>query len=430
MTVARWDPPVGPLAATIPVPGSKSVANRALVCAMLADGVSRISGLPDGDDTQVVLRILEQMGATRVDGGLVSVTGSTSPRLPGIVDCALAGTSSRFLTAVAALGSGVTLIDGGTPLRSRPMADLHDALVALGAVVEPLGASGRLPVSVSRGAMTGGRLSMRADVSSQFVSALMLIAPLLPGGLVLELDGHVVSGSYIAMTARVMAAFGVHVELSGHSIVVPESAYVPTDYQVEPDFSSAAFPIAAVLIRGGRVRIEGLASSMEQGDSEILSIAEACGATWRTEDGAVTVEHPGSQAASPAGGLTFSMEDCSDLVPAVAVAMAVRSGRASIRGVGFIRMKESDRLGDLASEMAGVGLMVRDTVDGLDIVGGAEMIDGVMSTHHDHRLAMAFSLLALVHPGVAVADPAVVSKSWPGYLDDMVDILGPPRLEN
>lgn len=430
MTIARWDPPAGPLAATITVPGSKSVANRALVCAMLANGVSRISGLPDGDDTQVVRHVLDQMGAISADGGVVSVTGSSSPRLPGIVDCALAGTSSRFLTAVAAIAAGVTLLDGGAPLRARPMADLHAALTELGALLEPLGAHGHLPVSVSRGAISGGRLSMRADVSSQFVSALMLVAPLLPGGLVLDLDGAVVSGSYIEMTARVMAAFGVSVEMSQRSIRVPESRYVATDYAVEPDFSSAAFPIAAVLIRGGRVRIEGLAASMQQGDSAILSIAEQCGATWRIEHGDIVVEHGGSQAASGGGDITLSMEDCSDLVPAVAVALAVRAGRATIHGVGFIRAKESDRLGDLAHELASVGLGVRDTPDGLGIVGGATLSDGVLSTHHDHRLAMAFSLLSLVRPGVAVADPAVVTKSWPGYLDDMVDILGPSRLEN
>lgn len=429
MTTMRCAPPAGPVSATVRVPGSKSVANRALVCAMLADGTSRIDGLPDGDDTTVLVRVLEQASMASWDDGVLVIEGSPTVRLPGIVDCALAGTSSRFLTAVAALGAGTTLIDGEAPLRSRPMADLHDALGRLGAMVEPLGEGGHLPVSVHRGAISGGRLSIRSDVSSQFLSALMLIAPLLPGGLVLDLEGATVSRSYIEMTARVMSLFGVMPEVSESRIVVPQSVYVATDCTVEPDFSSAAFPIAAVLMRGGRVRIPGLAASREQGDAAILDIAEKLGAHWRVENLDLLVECP-VDASMAAQDAEFSMSDCSDLVPAVAVALSVRPGRWAIGDVGFIRHKESDRLGDVARELRSVGLSVTDTADGLRIDGNETVAAGVMGTHHDHRLAMAFALLSLNQPGIAVADPDVVTKSWPSYFADMVDILGDSRRDN
>ena len=429
MTTMRFAPPPGPIEATIRVPGSKSVANRALVCAMLAQGRSSIQGLPDGDDTAVMLRALEQSGMAFPQERTVAVDGSNVVRLPGIVDCALAGTSSRFLTAVAALGAGVTLIDGEGPLRSRPMGDLHDALVQLGAVIEPLGETGHLPVSVSRGRIEGGRLGIRADVSSQFLSALMLIAPMLPGGLVLDMEGTIVSRSYIDMTARVMSAFGVTVETTERSIVVPEAPYIATDYTVEPDFSSAAFPIAAVTMRGGSVRIPGLASSRQQGDAAMLTIVAQLGGEWRIEGDDVVVSCPAPRGA-PGPTVELSMSDCSDLVPVVAVALSVRAGTSRIRDVGFIRHKESDRLGDVAKELTSVGLNVRETSDGLEIDGSSSVEPGVLGTHHDHRLAMSFALLSLLQSGVAVSEPDVVTKSWPGYFTDMADILGQPRGEN
>lgn len=427
MSVARLSPPKGPLDVVMSVPGSKSIANRVLVCAMLADGVSTVHGLPDGDDTEVVLKVLREMSVLRTSDIGCEIQGNPRVVLPGIVDAQLAGTSSRFLTAVAALSQGFTVIDGAAPLRSRPMGDLHEALVRLGATVDSLGEPGHLPVSVSGERITGGHITMKADVSSQFVSALMLIAPYLPGGLVIDVEGPQVSGSYIAMTARVMAAFGVPVVMSDHRIEVPHKTYQPCDYVVEPDFSSAAFPICALLLRGGRLQIRDLALAMHQGDSAILDIARKLGATWTQVHNDIVISCPSGTHVS---SLSLDMADCSDLVPVVAVVMTHCVGEASINEVGFIRNKESDRLGDVAAELVKTGAVVDVTDDGLTLRGRPQLASAVLGTHHDHRLAMSFALLSLLDASILVESPEVVSKSWPQYFVDMADILGPVAIEN
>jgi 3-phosphoshikimate 1-carboxyvinyltransferase len=427
MSRAHFSPPSGLINAQMVVPGSKSVANRALVCAMLAVGTSHVRGLPDGDDTEVVLKVLREMSVLTATKDGHHIVGHPQPVLPGIVDAQLAGTSSRFLTAVAALSQTFTVIDGADPLRGRPMKDLHDALEQLGASVDPLGEPGHLPVSISGGDITGGTLSMRADVSSQFISALMLIAPYLSGGLVIELDGPQVSGSYISMTARVMDSFGVPVVISGRTIEVPEKLYQACDYVVEPDFSSAAFPICALLLRGGQLQIRDLALAMHQGDSAILEIAKEMGATWRQVDNDIVVSCP---AGTHVASLSLDMADCSDLVPVVAVAMTHCVGEGSINDVGFIRNKESDRLGDVAAELVKTGAIVDVKDDGLLLRGRPHMTSAVLGTHHDHRLAMSFALLALLDSSIQIDATEVVSKSWPQYFVDMADILGPIKFEN
>ena len=411
----------GPLNGTVRVPGSKSVANRALVCAFLAEGASTVTGVPDGDDTAVIIDALSKVGRIAGAGDTWVVNGSRTVVLPGIVDAQLAGTSSRFLTAVAALTNSTTVVDGGEPLRSRPMSDLHVALSSLGADVEPLGELGHLPVSVSRGTLHGGDLAIRGDVSSQFISAVMLIAPLVAGGLTITIEGELVSRSYVEMTASVMRAFGAEVTIESHTIRIPEGAYAPTDYFVEPDFSSAAFVLVAPVLRAGGVTVPGLARSVMQGDAAVLDILRRVGCRVDVRGDDVRVTREVTDLLAPA---SLHMSDCSDLVPAVAVALSAISGESHIDGVGFIRNKESDRLGDLAHEMRQCGANVEVTDDGLVIRGHSHIVTSTVDTHHDHRLAMALSLYSLVNNEVIVKDPDVVSKSWPSYFADMSAILG------
>lgn len=428
MTSLHLDPPLGQLSAVVTVPGSKSVANRALICAMLADGDSRLIGLPVGDDTNVIVSVLKELGMiTTIDDGQVLVSGSRRVRLPGIIDASLAGTSSRFLTAVAGLCESTTIIDGGDALRVRPMNDLHGALESLGAEVAPLGEFGHLPVSVSAGKMVGGEISIKGDVSSQFISALMLIAPVLPRGLTITIDGPLVSRSYVEMTARVMAAFGVSVALSVDRIEIPQSLYRACEYTIEPDYSSAAFPLASIVLRAGEVRIPHLASAHMQGDSAIIKILEAMGVSCSVEGADVVVRRDASQVMLP---INMDMSDCSDLVPVVAAVCAAIDGDSSITGVGFIRHKESDRLSDLAAEISKAGGDCEVMADGLIIHGGKSLHSAAFSTHHDHRLAMALSLLSLSSGNAVVNDYEVVSKSWPTYFTDMTPILGDSRREN
>lgn len=427
MTSLRFSPPAGPIHAELSVPGSKSVANRALICALLANGESIVRGLPDGDDTQVIIEVLRSMSVLDETSNGVVIRGNPRPQLPGIIDAALAGTSSRFLTAVAAIAESVCIIDGEAPLRARPMGDLHDALTNLGVALEPLGVVGHLPVSVTGGVLDGGEITISADVSSQFISALMLIGPLMRRGLTIRLVGDKVSESYIHMTARVMSSFGVVVHMEDNTITVPAGAYKGCEYVVEPDFSSAAFPIVAVLLRGGRLRLSNLARAMSQGDSAILEIVSKLGATVTVVDNDVEVIAPSGVFVDE---ISLSMADCSDLVPVVAVLLSQCVGLGRISDVGFIRHKESDRLGDVATELTKVGVNIVVTDDGLSIVGGGERVPAVLETHHDHRLAMSFALLALCIDGIEVRDSEVVSKSWPNYFSDMADILGPNPIEN
>lgn len=428
MTSLELHPPAGPLDAVVFVPGSKSVANRSLVCAMLSKDSSRISGIPSGDDSQVVLNVIRDSGRSIEILNNEVVIGETSVlTFPGIVDAVLAGTSSRFLTAVASLFETTSIIDGEDALRGRPMADLHDALNALGADVTPLGDVGHLPVSVSRGSLSGGEIHIAGNVSSQFVSALMLIGPMLEDGLVVHIDGPLVSRSYVEMTADVMRSFGVTVNVEDSKISIIHGPYSGREYLIEPDYSSAAFPLVAVAVREGRVVIPGLATSSLQGDAQIVPILQKMGLSCVVDGVDVKVAR---DVATPVQPLVMDMSDCSDLVPAVAVACCMAEGESVLSGIGFIRNKESDRLGDLANELNRAGGTVTVEEDGLRIVGPCAWIPVTFNSHHDHRMAMALSLLALCAAGTKVENPEVVTKSWPDYFHDMAPILGDNDTDN
>ena len=428
MTTISLRPPVGPIDAVISVPGSKSVANRALVCAMLSKEASRITGIPSGDDAQVVLNVIRDSGRSiSVSENEVLIGEASTLKFPGIVDAVLAGTSSRFLTAVAALFDSTTIIDGEDALRARPMSDLHEALEALGAEVLHLGEEGHLPVSISRGSLSGGDVHIAGNVSSQFISALMLIGPMMNEGLIVHVTGPLISRSYVEMTADVMRSFGASVQLDESTISVNSGSYQGRNYSIEPDYSSAAFPLVAVAVREGRVVIPGLAAASLQGDAEILPILRLMGMTCDVSGEDVSISRQADQQVLP---LIMDMSDCSDLVPAVAVACCMAAGESVLSGIGFIRNKESDRLGDLANELNRAGAKVTVEADGLRILGPCAWAPVVFDSHHDHRMAMALSLLALRTAGVQVADPEVVTKSWPSYFADMASILGDKEIGN
>ena len=428
MTTVHLRPPDGPIDAVVSVPGSKSVANRALVCAMLSKEASRISGIPTGDDARVVLDVIRDSGRSITNLGNEVIIGETSTlKFPGIVDAVLAGTSSRFLTAVAALFESTAIIDGEAALRGRPMSDLHDALTSLGAEVLHLGEVGHLPVSVSRGSLAGGDIRIAGNVSSQFISALMLIGPMLSEGLNIHVDGPLISRSYVEMTADVMRSFGTSVRIDESTILVSAGAYKGREYLIEPDYSSAAFPLVSISVREGRVVIPGLATASLQGDSEIVPILRMMGMTCDVNGSDVSVMRHSDQQVLP---LIMDMSNCSDLVPAVAVACCMASGESVLSGIGFIRNKESDRLGDLAKELNRAGAKVIVEEDGLRIVGPCTWTSVVFDSHHDHRMAMALSLLSLCTSGVQIADPEVVTKSWPTFFADMSPILGATEMGN
>lgn len=400
--------------ATVRVPGSKSIANRALTAAALATGRSELTGVPDGDDTVAMSSCLRGLGLdVHQVGSTVTIDADGGRFASGArrLHAGLAGTTSRFVTALAALGSDPVTIDGHEPLRRRPFGPLHEALGQLGVSVSPGGAVGHLPVTV-QGPPTRSEARIRGDMSSQFVSALMLIGPYLPDGLVLELTSPLVSRPYVELTASVMARFGFDdVTISAERVVVGAGRYLGGPVDVEADASSASYPLAIAAVTGGTVTVDGLGAGSSQGDAVFGRILADMGCALTTTDQSTTVV-----GVERLLGVDVDMADISDLVPSLAVVAAVAATPTRIRGVGFIRAKESDRLGDLARELRAAGVRITETDDGLDIEPSRHLLGPArLATHHDHRLAMAFAVLGTVTPGLQIVDPGVVSKSWPGF---------------
>ena len=403
------------LNAVVHVPGSKSVAARALVCAAMATGESTVSNLPSGDDTKSMLSGLSLLGV-QVDqvGDTAHFSSSldVEQKDPIVLDARLAGTTARFLTALAALRSGEVVITGEEALRRRPMHDLHQALLDIGFHVSPLNGPGMLPVAVKRGEQKSSRVNIAASTSSQFTTALMLIAPKLPLGLSIISEGDVVSQSYLDMTVGVQQSFGVTPAENNKQVFrYAPGEYVGANYTVEPDASSASYPLAAAAIVGGRVVVSGLGRSSLQGDSHFVEVLAQMGCVVERNADDVVLSRTRE---NPLKGVIVDMRDMSDLVPTLAVVAAFAQSATTITGVGFIRKKESDRIGDLAHELRTLGVLVDELPDGLTIHPSVPHA-GNVNTHHDHRLAMSIALIGLVTPGVVINDPMVVTKSWPEY---------------
>ena len=412
----------GPVIADVVVPPSKSIANRALICAALADGESEITGVAPGDDTSAMLDCLDRLGipvaVSKRDGNLVGAVMGSAGNLPAgpiTLPTRLAGTTSRFITALAAIGPGPYLVDGDPPLRSRPMGPLHNSLIALGATLEPGEQPGHLPVTVSGPLRGADAVVMPGNVSSQYVSALMLVAPYIRRGLRLGLSTSLVSRPYVEITRAVMTAFGADdIELSDRRVHVGEGGYFGAAYRVEPDASSASYPLAAAAMAGGAVCVRGLGANALQGDARFVDVLVemGCTATVSADDTVIMRRRD-----TPLRGIEIDMSDISDLVPTMAVIATQAVTPTRITGVGFIRKKESDRLGDLADELAKTGADITVEADGLLITPTDLLHAATLDTHHDHRLGMAFGILGLVVDGIEVNDPGVVSKSWPAFWD-------------
>ncbi len=414
--VLRVETITSPVDATVHIAGSKSIANRALVCAALADGRSTVTNVPTGDDTAAMLACLAALGVPHSErDGTVTLDGRArlSPEPGTVLFAALAGTTSRFIAALAATAEVPLVVDGLPPLQARPFGPLFEALRQLGvdvsAAIRPTG----LPVTIT-GPPTTGSVRMPGDVSSQFISALMLIAPTLPDGLRIELTTPLVSRPYVDLTVATMAAFGVtRVEVGDRSITVTAGRYEPTRLAIEPDASSASYPLAVAALVGGTVTVPGLGEGALHGDARFADVLSDMGCSvHRTGDAVSVSRDPQARLA----GVDIDMADISDLVPTLAVVAACASTPTRITGVGFIRGKESDRLGDLAAELRKLGVDIDVLADGLSIRPSlATLRGGRVGTHHDHRLAMAFGVLGCVVDGIDVEAPDVVSKSWPEF---------------
>jgi len=418
--VRAVEPIEGPLDATVTVPGSKSLTNRALVCAALADGTSVIEGALVADDTEAMAQALRRVGAgitTGVAAGLeadrITVTGTGGSLTPGPVelDLRLSGTTSRFLLSVVALGRGRYRLDGRTPLRARPMAPVLAGIEALGARVESHGQPGHLPVTVvAPGGLSGGALDVPGDTSSQYLSGLLLAAPYTRGGLRLRVTTPLVGRPFVDMTVDVMAAFGVDINVQDAAFAVPAGRYRATDYRVEPDASAASYFLAAAAICGGRVTVEGLGGDSRQGDARFAELLGAMGADVSRSAAGTTVVGGGPLHAL--GDVDLSAMP--DMAQTLAVVATVADGPTRVRGVGFIRGHETDRIAAVVRELRRCGIDARGEPDGFVVHPGAPHPARV-ATYDDHRMAMSFALLGLRAPGIEIEDPDCVAKTFPGY---------------
>ncbi len=400
---------------TVPIPGSKSHTNRALICAALADGRSGLEGALFADDTQALLSALLTLGM-RVyadpEGSTITVfgCGGEIPEGPADVDVRMSGTASRFIMPMLALGVGPYRVDGHPTLRDRPFEDLTAALRSLGATVE----GDSLPLEISGRGLKGGQVSVPGNVSSQFLSGLLLSAPYTRMGLVIEVTGNLVSKPYIDLTIATMAQFGVSVR--NHEYVrfeVAPGGYKAGRIDIEPDASAASYFFAAAAITGGRVRVNGLGTNTVQGDLAFVDILEEMGA--EVVRGADFTEVAGT---GTLRGVKVDMANVSDTAQTLAMVATFADSPTVIDGIGFIRRKETDRIGAVVTELTLLGVSATENEDGLTVYPG-EPQPGTVRTYDDHRMAMSFALLGLKHPGIVIEDPGCVAKTFPSFFETL-----------
>lgn len=403
-----------PLKATVRPPGSKSQTIRALVCAALASGTSRLRYPLGSDDTRFAIQALRQLGVEIDDSTDPWVVfGSHGQLHPSQrpIDAGASGLTARAIIAVASIVDGPTTVTGRDRLPERPMRGLTDALEDLGVEIRATG--DRLPVTViGKGVLPGGSVEVDSRETTQFLTALLMVAPLASAPLTITPIGLEGSQGYIEVTLQVMKDLGAGVAAAGEGYRVDTSGYFGADIDIEPDASAAVYPMVAAAITGGSVTIEGLGSRSLQPDLAIARVLERMGCVVaQTEDTTTVTGRDGSLrpidvdlSGSPDGSL------------AVAVACLFADGRSTLRGLGSLRFKESDRLAALAMEIERLGAGAEVGDDRLTITP-APLRAARVETYEDHRLAMSFGLVGLVKEGIEIANPGVVGKTWPQFWD-------------
>ena len=398
--------------ATLTLPGSKSYTHRALMAAALAAGESVLTNALAAEDTELTAQALAQLGAG-IDwqGTTIRVTGRNGRWLPAALPIYLgnSGTSMRFLTALAALGEGQYLLTGTERLCQRPLGELLEALAQAGVRAVSDRGDGCPPVRVT-GGLTGGRTQLSGGTSSQYLSALLFIGPLAPAGLAIDITGELVSRPYVDLTLEVLGNFGISYYREGYRYfeLPGGQSYLPREYEIEADASSASYFWAAAALTGGRVTITNLSLESSQGDAAFPEVLGRMGCAVESTPAGLTVR------GGPLQGVTVDMATMPDLVPTLAVLAAFAAGDTVITGVAHLRHKESDRLAAVATELAKMGIAVRETADGLIIRGGTPR-GALIHTYNDHRIAMSFAVAGLKTPGVTIEDPECVAKSFPEF---------------
>jgi 3-phosphoshikimate 1-carboxyvinyltransferase len=404
-----------PIDVAVSVPGSKSLSNRALVVSSLAQGKSRLRNVLHSDDTRYMMAHLRTLGVMlQAFEDQVEVEGRGGEFAPVQTPlfCGNAGTTVRFLTALCALVPGAQIVSGDERMQARPIGDLVEALSALGVDIEA--AKGCPPVTVRSGMLRGGDVRVRANLSSQYLSALLMVAPYAQQPVSLEVAGDLVSETYVDLTLDVMGAFGVVVDRPHpQRFQIPQRCYQGRDFAVEGDATSAGYWWALAALTTSRVTVNNVQLSSHQGDIEFLHVLERMGCTIIRQQG-VTVQGP-DRLTSPG---VVDMNRLPDGVMTLAVLAALARGETRIVNVANLRIKESNRLAALVTELRRIGIAAAELPDGICIQGGVPH-GADIETYADHRMAMAFAILGARVPGIRIGTPECVSKSYPTFFEQL-----------
>jgi 3-phosphoshikimate 1-carboxyvinyltransferase len=419
--------PCQALAGDITLPGSKSISNRALLLSALAGGSTRLHNLLDSDDTRLMRRALAQLEVDIAEAdGVCTVSGSNGPLYQGNgrfnLDLGLAGTAIRPLAAALTLGQGEFVLDGVERMRERPIAPLIDGLRQLGARIRYLETEGFPPVEIRGTGLRGGTARIPGDLSSQFLTSLLMAAPLAEAGVTIEIIGEQISKPYLAITVHMMEQFGVTVEHEDFQRfeVSPARYQTPGDFLIEGDASSASYFLAAGAIRGDGIRVHGLGADSVQGDLAFLDVLEAMGARVTRDASSIFVQ-PG-----PLRGVDLDLNHIPDAAMTAAILALFASGKTTLRNIYSWRVKETDRLAAMSTELRKLGATVIEGRDFLEIDPPETLTPATIDTYGDHRMAMCFSLACLGDVAVVINDPDCVDKTFPDYFKRFAELRCEP----
>ncbi len=413
--------------ASIRPPGSKSITNRAIICAALAAGRSELSGVLDSEDTSVMIAAWQQLGlqlvhdktkqTLTVEGG-----GGRTPVQEADLFVANSGTTIRFLTAALAACEGKFRLDGVARMRERPIHDLLLGLRQLGAKVASDNSEhpNCPPVTIEACGLEGGTATVAGNISSQFLSGLMMAAPMAKSDVVLQVMGELVSVPYVNMTAEVMRAFGAVVrgDEQGPFTISAAHRYRAADYAIEPDASAASYFWAVGGILGGEATVQGLSRNSLQGDVRFCECLQQMGCRVEYGEDSITVR------GGKLHGIDVDMADISDTVQTLAAVALFATGPTTVRGVAHNRVKETDRISDLARELRKLGASVDEFHDGMTIHPPQVIHPAEIETYGDHRMAMSLALVGLRTKGITILDPHCTAKTYPNYWEDLASFTG------
>lgn len=406
------------------VPGSKSMTNRALLMAALADGKTCLKGVLFSDDSRNFLGSLKSLGfavESNEQTKEVVVTGLNG-RLPvtsGEIYVGSAGTAARFLTAMLALAEGTFTINASEQMKKRPMKPLFDVLSEIGAKITYLEQEGFLPIKIqgigkARSANDMLHVTLDISKSTQFLSALMLVSPMLKQGLSIKITSERKDGSYIRITQKMMEQFGAATQFDGTSYKMPpDISYKAGTYQIEPDVSAACYFYAAAALTGGKTIVENVTWDCMQGDLKFIKLLEELGCTVRNT--ALGIEVAGAENGE-IKGITVDMKDFSDQTMTLAALAPFAKSTVRIENIGHIRLQESDRIHAVATELTRLGIKCEEEASAITIYPGMPKA-GIVQTYDDHRIAMAFALIGLKVEGIEIENPMCCKKTFEEYFD-------------